>query len=502
MPLSNFRVILIVIIISLICLSRTSIREQVLLNAYRKIRNVAFVAPSEKDVFEGALEGMTAKLRNEYGDGYSAYENAKDQQRIRDNLENQLVGLGVSMLPLGKSRGVQLFPLPNSPALDAGVQYGDTLLQIDGDDVTGLALREISQKLSGESGSKVTLLVRHFDADENTELIVTRARMHLPCVLGDRLDRDGKWIYTLETAPEIGYVAIDKTFSDTTAVETATALAELKKLDAKGVIVDLRGNPGGYLNAAVDVCNLFLNKGTIVTTQQRHTSETITAKGVAIWDRPVVVLVDSYSASAAEIVAACFQDHGIAVVVGTRSYGKGTVQEMIELPLEMGTLRLTKAEYLRPSQKNINRRTDDTEDDEWGVLPNEGYALVMSNQQANVTYRIRNLRAIIPAEELDRQVERLVRRIREGESHLADDSQMPLDDGNPMIELPVDETAVDDETAPDKNEQSTVTVENKDDDSEGPTVAETETAFSPEGTPPYYDPQLDLAIEYLLSLQK
>ena len=488
MPLANIRIILIVVIISLICLSRTSIREQVLLNVYRKIQQVAFVAPSERDVFEGALEGMTAKLRDEYGDGYSAYENAKDQRQIRDHLENRLVGLGVSMLPVGQSQGVQLFPLPNSPALESGVKYGDLLLKVDGDDVTGLSLGEISQKLAGESGSQVTLLVRHYDLDEEAELIVTRARMHLPSVLGDRIDRNGKWDYTLETDPDIGYVAIDKTFSDTTAVEVAKALTELNAAKVKGVIIDLRGNPGGYLNAAVDMCNLFLNKGTIVSTQQRDMSDTITAQGIAIWDKPVVVLIDAYSASASEIVAACLQDHEIAVVIGVRSYGKGTVQEMIKLPLEMGMLRLTKAEYIRPSRKNINRRANST-DDEWGVMPNEGYVLALSNQQATITYRIRNLRAIIPGEELDRQVERLVQRVQEGELHLADDSQMLLDDGVPLVELPDDETMLDEVESPESVELS---------DTEK--VDEVKKPFVLEGTPPYYDPQLNLAIEYLQSL--
>ncbi len=490
MPLTNLRVILVVIIISLLCLSRTSIREQVLLNAYRKIQNVAFVRPSEQDLFEGALEGMTAKLRDKYGDHYSAYENEPQQRKIRESLDNKLVGLGVSLVPLGKSEGVQLFPLPNSPALEAGVRYGDVLLKIDGDDVTGLTVSDISKKLAGDPGSKVTLLVRHADTDKEAERTVTRAQMSLPCVLGDRLDRDGKWRYTLETDPDIGYIALDKTFSDTTAMDTARALESLKQSkDIKGVVIDLRGNPGGYLTAAVGVCNLFLNEGTIVTTKQRRISDTITASGTAIWDKPVVVLVDAYSASAAEIVAACLQDHGIAVVVGTRSYGKGTVQEMIKLPLETGTLRLTKAEYLRPSQKNINRGPDDTRDDVWGVSPNEGYELELSDRQAAVTYRIRNLRAIVPGEELGRQIDRLVERVQAGEIALHDDSQMLLDDGSPAGELPPEEI----ESQEDDDAAETAT---KADDE----ASETERPFVLQGSAPYYDPQLDLAIKYFRTL--
>ena len=509
MPITNIRIILIVMILSLVLASRTSIREQVLLNAYRKIQDLAFAAPSEQDVFEGALDGMTTKLRTKYGDAYSAYENYKDHEKIRESLENQLVGLGVSLIPLGKSQGVQLFPLPNSPALEAGIKYGDLLLEIDGDDITGLAVSDISKKLVGEPDSQVTLLVRHFDSEEEAEITVTRGRMQLPSVTGDRLNRDGTWNYTLETNPDIGYIAIDRTFSDLTAVETAGALDELKKANVKGLIIDLRGNPGGYLNAAVGVCSLFLNEGTIVTTKQRRISDTISANGSAAWDKPVVVLIDSMSASASEIVAACLQDHNIAVVVGSRSYGKGTVQEMIKLPLDLGTLRLTKAEYLRPSQKNINRQGSAPESDEWGVMPNEGYQLDLSDQQALVTYRIRNLRSIIPGEEAGRQIDRLVQRVKEGKMNTADHSQLLLDDGSLAAELPVNiEETFDDET-PENNEsdnlsqeQSASKTSNKTDTEKNANVRDDAKPFVLEGTPPYYDPQLDRAIEYFESLGK
>ena len=412
MPLSNLRIMLVVVLISLICMSRTTIREQVLLNAWHRIQQTAFLQPTEQDLFEGALEGMTAKLRSKYGDQYSAYENAVQQEKNRDNIDNQFVGLGVSLVPLGKSQGVLLFPLPDLPALKAGVQYGDLLLKIEGNDVTELPPSAISKKLEGQTGTKVTLLVRRTDtekvANQEVEVTITRARMHLPSVVGDRLKHDGSWCYTLETAPDIGYLAINKTFSDSTSVEVKQALEELKKLkDIQGVIIDLRGNPGGYLNAAVGVCNLFLNEGAIVTTKQRRFSDTITARGTAIWDKPVVVLIDAMSASASEIVAACLQDHGIAIVVGTRSYGKGTVQEMMKLPLNMGTLRLTKSEYFRPSEKNINRGNK-TDGDEWGVSPNDGYSLGLSDRQTAVMYQIRNLRAIVPDGELGRWMDHLV----------------------------------------------------------------------------------------------
>ena len=479
MPLSNLRGILVVVIISLVCMSRTTIREQILLNAWHRIQQTSFSQPSEQDMFEGALEGMTAKLRTKYGDQYSAYENATQQQKNRENIDNQLVGLGVLLVPMGESDGVQLFPLPDSPALKAGVQYGDLLLKIEDDDVTGLSPSAISKKLEGQADTNVTLQVHRVvadpetgsETDNDTEVTVTRARMHLPSVLGDRLNRDGSRCYTLETASDIGYLSVNKTFSDSTPSEIATALEELNKSqDIRGVILDLRGNPGGYLTAAVGVCSLFLNEGVIVTTKQRNFSDTITARGTAIWDKPVVVLMDSMSASAAEIVAACLQDHGIAVVVGTRSYGKGTVQEMVKLPLNMGTIRLTKSEYFRPSEKNINRGNKD-DDDEWGVMPNDGYTLELSERQAVVTYRIRNLRSIIPGEELTRQMDRLIAQVNADEPEPDDDSPMLLDDGGPTFELP-----------PNEAESS----------------GNAKKPFVLKGTAPYFDPQLDLAVDYLV----
>jgi carboxyl-terminal processing protease len=367
------------------------------------------------------------------------------------------------------------------------VQLGDLLRKIEGEDVMDLSLPAIMRKLEGSPDSRVMLTVQRADMDQEsdgtatqeTEVTITRARMHLPSVVGDRLHRDGNWIYTLETAPDIGYIAINKTFNDSTVLEAAKALAELKKSkDLKGVIIDLRGNPGGYLNAAVGVCNLFLNKGVIVTTKQRHSSETMTARGIAIWDKPAVVLMDSASASAAEIVAACLQDHGIAVVVGTRSHGKGTVQEMIKLPLNMGTLRVTKAEYFRPSQKNINRGNK-SDDDEWGVMPNEGYELELSDRQMAVIQRIRGMRSIIPEGELARHIERFIKYVKTGALEPQEDSEMSPDDDHQATELP---------------EDATETPDVETDDAKKPFVLE--------GNAPYYDPQLDLAVEYFVSRGK
>jgi carboxyl-terminal processing protease len=482
MPLFNIRLMLIVVIVSLLCALRTTVREQVLLHSYRKIQSLSLVRPSEEDLFEGALEGMTLKLREDkYGDHYSHFENPQDQATLHDLLVNDLVGLGVSLEMDEKTHDVLLFPLPKSPALEAGVKYGDQLLKINGEVIKGLTLRDVSGKLQGKEGSKAILVIRHTDSEnplenhsENeSEIEVVRMRQRLPSVIGDRLNRDGTWNYTLETAQEIGYIGLRTTFSDTTAEEMRQALESLEKANAQGVILDLRNNPGGYLNAAIDVCNLFLNEGTIVSTtpelvlggtptEKPGFSEIVTsAAGLAIWHKPVVVLINRDSASASEIVAACLQDHQIATVVGSRSYGKGTVQEMTELPFQLGTIRLTKAQYLRPSRKNINRTSTMTDKDIWGVTPDNHCTVDITSWQESSLDRLRNLRMIVPQKYFSKQAEQLLQRIRAEEPNPSDN-----------------ETKSDNDSEQSKENDEKKTLELL-------------------GNAPYYDPQLDKAVECL-----
>ena len=377
MPTSNIRLMLLVIVICIACASRTSIKEQVLLHSFRKIQGLSIRSPSSQDLFEGAMEGMTEKLRTRYKDPYSHYENAEKQREINNKLDNKLVGIGVFM-EFNTDKSILLFPLPNSPAGRAGVQYGDTLLKVNDEDIANLSPNNVSEKIRGLEGTPVTITVRHPEHDMPISIRIVREVQQMATIVGDSLNTNGQRNYTLDTDTDIGYIALRDSFSKDTASELATALEKLNiRGNVKGLILDLRGNPGGYLQSAVAVCQLFLNKGTIVTVKRRDGSvkNTYTARGTPLWIKPMVVLIDHDSASASEIVAACLQDHHRAIVVGERSYGKGTVQENFELPMNLGTLRLTDAEYRRPSGKNINRFPDDTKDDIWGVLPNEGYEI-------------------------------------------------------------------------------------------------------------------------------
>ena len=467
MPVSNIRLIVAVIIVSMFCASRTSLREQVLLNSFRKVRQLSLCATSEQDMFEGTLEGIANKLQTNYDDRYAAYENRDEQKKSYDQLENTLVGIGVFPDFNPKTRETILYPLPHSPALEAGLKHGDILVKVDGKEIGGLSRNELSQKLRGPEDTKVTLTVRREQPsnDEKTtvDLQVTRKMQMMPTVTGDRLKHDGTWDYTLETHPDIGYIALPSTFSHQTTVETAEALGELNRHDqVKALIIDLRGNPGGYLDTAVDVCDLFLEKGdAIVTTKGRSSQHTVFARGNRGWHKPVIVLVDHGSASASEIVSACLQDHKIATVVGTRSYGKGTVQEMFDLPLKMGTFRLTKAEYVRPSGQNINRHEGDTRENVWGVSPDPGCEVELSKKQVALISRLRRLRAIVPEDELPENTEALVSRFND---------------------LVVGESVPDESGDDEFDDESTTDIAD-------------DAPSQPEGTSPYYDPQLDRAIQ-------
>src|SRR5262249_6886050 len=186
-------------------------------------------------------------------------------------------------------------------------------------------------------------------------------------------------------------------FSRETTAELRRALAQLEKEGLKGLIVDLRFNPGGLLSTAIEVSDLFIASGRIVSTKGRNTPE-------RVWDAqkegtfegfPMVALVNHYSASASEILSACLQDHQRAVVIGERTWGKGSVQNVIELEGGKSALKLTTASYHRPSGKNIHRFPDAKESDEWGVMPDPGFELKLNLAQTERLIRYRHDRDIL-----------------------------------------------------------------------------------------------------------
>ncbi len=176
-------------------------------------------------------------------------------------------------------------------------------------------------------------------------------------------------------------------------------MTALKNEHVKGLIIDLRFDPGGRLDTAVDVCSLFLPRGkTIVTTKGRDgkvVDEEVSKGPALMTDTPIVILVNSLSASASEIVAACLQDYHRAIICGQRTYGKGTVQRVLHVESNKSVLKLTTAHYWRPSNKNIDRRKDAKDTDEWGVMPDAGFAVPMDDKQTEAMLKERSERDVV-----------------------------------------------------------------------------------------------------------
>ena len=236
----------------------------------------------------------------------------------------------------------------------------------------------------------------HPKSTKKEKVTLYREAIHIETVLGDHRKPDDTWEYLVDPQKRIVYVRLTA-FSRDTAGHLRNVLADLNKKKIGGLILDLRFNPGGLLSCAIEVSNLFVSKGRIVSTSGRNVPERFwdAHKEGALEGFPMVVLVNRYSASASEIVSACLQDHKRAVVVGERTWGKGSVQNVIpledhwqdapahegNLPENHSALKLTTASYHRPSGKNIDRARGAKETDEWGVKPDPGFEVKLPDPE-------------------------------------------------------------------------------------------------------------------------
>jgi len=332
-----------------------------------------------RELMEAAIKGVLSKL-----DPYSSYIGPEDAGHFRDTVENQFGGIGIQITSDDGQIKV-LSPLVGSPAYKAGLQAGDRILKIGDQSAAGMVLDDAVHKLKGDVGTSVSLTVAHAgDVGGKQETVtVSRELIHVDTVLGDHRKSDDNWDFMLDADKRIGYIRIT-TFSRDTAQDLKKALVDLKAGKLRGLILDLRFNPGGLLTAAVETCDMFLNEGRIVSTEGRNSPKRVwdaTKKTDAFTGFPMVVLVNHYSASASEIVSACLQDHQRAIVIGDRSWGKGSVQNVIELEDGKSLLKLTTASYKRPNGHNIHRFPDSKDSDEWGVMPNPGYDLKLSDSE-------------------------------------------------------------------------------------------------------------------------
>ena len=329
-----------------------------------------YVDPVDSDqLVVSAMNGITQSL-----DDHSEFIAEQNYQAFQDSIQQEFAGIGIYVEQPEEGQPVRVItPLVSSPALTAGILPGDQILTVEGEDVAKMALQDVSQRLKGPVGTSISIgLLRNA---QKVELNVTRERIEIESVIGDHRDSENKWVYRLADRPDIAYLRITS-FGDKTVEEITTALSNLKD-DYLGLILDLRGNGGGLLNSAVDISDMFISEGRIVSTRTRggvlEDQFDAEQKVLVKAEKPIAVLIDQDSASASEILAACLQDHERATVVGKRSFGKGTVQNVLPLQYGRSALRLTVARYYRPNGKNIHRKRGATEDEQWGVSPDEGF---------------------------------------------------------------------------------------------------------------------------------
>jgi len=355
-----------------------------------------YVEPIDRrELLEAAIEGMLSKL-----DVHSNYVTPDDVDEFRTSVENEFGGIGITV-SVRQGQLMVVSPMVGTPAHRAGVRSGDRIVEIDGKSTEKLRLDDAVKMLKGRVGTSVKLGVRRIDNPDKQEFEITRAAIQLDSVHGPRRRADQSWDFMLSEAEGVGYIQVSS-FTSKTATEVQSALNDLKRRNVKGLVLDLRFNPGGLLTSAVEVCDMFVNKGDdIVSTKGRNIKPAHwrgTGKG-KFSKLPVAVLINRYSASASEIVSACLQDHHRAVVIGERSWGKGSVQNVINLEDGKSVLMLTTASYHRPSGKNIHRFPDSKESDDWGVRPDKDYEIALTPEETVQVILTRRRRERLPTGE-------------------------------------------------------------------------------------------------------
>ncbi len=318
------------------------------------------------ELMRGALEPL---------DDYTTIIWPQATSQFDKHTRGDFVGVGISILENRSTEEIEVVtPLEDTPAYRAGIQSGDIISHVDGRPIKGFSINKVVDIITGPQGTDVTLTIRR---DEKELLYtLTRTRVKIQSVKGANRDEHEKWNYWLDREQGIGYIRITN-FQRNTVEDVANVLSQLEAGGLNGLILDLRGNPGGLLDSAWKFSSLFLKNGDgVVSTRGRDPAENqrLNATGNGPWaDLPLAVLTDENSASASEILAGAIQDNGHGVTIGARTFGKFSVQNLIQLSHTKAKLKLTTARYYLPNGRSLHREvTSDT----WGVEPNLPVKLV------------------------------------------------------------------------------------------------------------------------------
>ena len=299
------------------------------------IKQAHLETPDSKELIEGAINGMLRKL-----DPYSQF--IPDLAEFRTQNRGKYGGLGM-LIGIREDMLTVVTPFKGSPAALAGLQSGDVISHIEGESTAVMTLNEAVDQLRGEPGTAVSITVVRQNDNRPVEVTVTREVIRIPSVEQEIIGEN------------IGYIKINQ-FLDTTANDVDNAFMDFKSQNVRGVILDLRLNPGGLLTSAVDIASDFLTPGQlIVYSKGIETREDFKAKGVKREHFPLIVLVDGGSASASEIVAGAIKDHGRGLVMGNKTFGKASVQRVFPLSNSKSAVKLTVASYFTPKGVNIDK---------------------------------------------------------------------------------------------------------------------------------------------------
>lgn len=366
---------------------------------------------SRRELVEAAIDGILKKL-----DPYSNYIPPDELDEFKLEVENEFGGIGIQVSKVDGMLRV-ISPVVGTPAYAAGIVAGDLVLEVDGTPTKELSIDDATNLMKGRAGTEVRLKVFHPLHGTTEDIVLIRQAIKIETVLGDRRKADDRWQFMYDTNARIGYVRVTS-FGRETTRDLKSVVEGLTSQSMRGLVLDLRFNPGGLLKSAIEVSDLFLSSGTIVGTAGRNIKPRSWAatEPNTFSDFPMVVMVNQYSASASEIVAAALQDHQRAIVVGEQTFGKASVQNVVELEGGKSALKITTGSYQRPSGKPIHHFPGAAE---WGVQPNETYRVSLSDFELSQIMRRRRERDLLtgqresePSSTFDPQIRRAMSYLR------------------------------------------------------------------------------------------
>ncbi|NCD01096.1 S41 family peptidase [bacterium] len=335
---------------------------------------------NEKDLFYGSLKGMVQSI----GDPYTSFLDPDLAKEFNDDMSGSFEGIGAE-IGIRKEILTVIAPLPDTPAFNAGIKSGDRIYEINGESTMGITIDEAVNKIRGEKGTEVILTVYRDGFDEPKEINIIRGTIKIDSVKTEYLEEENIFVINIYS------------FNSDTGIAFNRAIEELRNKNPKGIILDLRNNPGGYLEIAVDIASKWVESGPIVIEKfDEEIEESYMARGIArLKDYNTVVLVDGGSASASEIVAGALQDYGLATIVGTQTFGKGSVQSLSDFS-DGSSLKITVAKWLTPKGSYIT---------EVGITPDKVIKYTIEDFENDTDLQLEAGIKVINGEEVISQVD-------------------------------------------------------------------------------------------------